>query len=169
MSFFATRALDADSFYRQCKWQPEAAFPPEPIWGLGGRANSKRQDVHFWRLRGSQAGLREPRCFQRAFDGRAQRNPYGDFQANASNAFPANCIATGDPTQCKLTAIDPNIASVSKFQAYPDGHDAATFRGSQCGAVCVHAVDANHGRKFFHHPGRPYLFHKRPDFQHLPV
>lgn len=35
----------------------------------------------------------------------------GSFQGTPTDPFPSNCIATGVPTQCKLTAVDPNIAA----------------------------------------------------------
>jgi hypothetical protein len=62
----------------------------------------------------------------------------GSFQGTASDPFPSNCIATGVPTQCKLTAVDPNIAAFLNSNLIPQatsgdvpGVNAAQFTFTQ--------------------------------------
>jgi len=109
--FFRNAALDADSFIDNENGNPKPPFRQNQFGASAGGPIQKDKTFIF----GDYEGVRRAQgttLISNVLSTDARNGILtGTFQGNASNPFPANCIATGVPTQCKLTSIDPNIVA----------------------------------------------------------
>jgi hypothetical protein len=131
--FLRNAALDADSFIDNENGNPKPAFRQNQFGASAGGPIQKDKTFIF----GDYEGVRRSQgttLISNVLSTDARNGILtGTFQGNASDPFPSNCIATGVPTQCKLTAIDPNIVTFLNSGLIPKatGGDVAGVNSAQ--------------------------------------
>ena len=117
--FFRNAALDADSFIDNANGNPKPPFRQNQFGASAGGPIKKDNTFIF----GDYEGVRRAQgttLISNVLSSDARDGILtGTFQGTPASPFPSNCIATGVPTQCKLTSIDPNIQAFLNSNLIP--------------------------------------------------
>jgi hypothetical protein len=117
--FLRNDALDAASFIDNAKGNPKPPLRRNQYGGSAGGPIQKDKTFIFGDYEGVKQTLGTTTVSNVLSQDARNGILTGSFQGTAQDPFPSNCAPTGVPTQCKLTAVDPNIQKLLNTNLIP--------------------------------------------------
>jgi hypothetical protein len=149
--FIRNDALDAASFIDNANSNPKPPLRRNQYGGSIGGPIQKDKTFIFGDYEGVKQSLGQTSISNVPSTDALGGLLTGTFQGSGTDPFPANCIATGTPTQCQLTvaALDQNVAQFLKSGLIPKANLNDVIGGGSNSAQYVFTAMQHTTENFF--------------------